>query len=120
MRITRLIAGAALLALLAGCGGASPSESTAPAPTAATASAGGGDVSAGADVYKSTCSSCHAPDAGGLKGLGKDLVGTAFMSQDGDDLVTFLKVGRGPSTRTTPQGSRCRRGVATRRWATMT
>ncbi|MBC8194874.1 MAG: cytochrome c [Acidimicrobiia bacterium] len=96
MRITRLIAGAVLVALMAGCGGTTPS-STAPAPTAAAASSGGGDVSAGADVYKSTCSSCHAPDASGLKGLGKELVGTTFMSQASDDLVAFLKVGRGPS-----------------------
>jgi disulfide bond formation protein DsbB len=97
MRITRIIAGAALVTLLAGCGGASPSDSAAPAATPAVADAGGGDASAGADVYKSSCSSCHAPDASGLDGLGKPLVGTDFMSQSTDDLVAFLKVGRGPS-----------------------
>ena len=97
MRITRIIAGAVLATLLAGCGGASPSGTTAPAATTAVAGVGGGDTSAGADVYKSTCSSCHAPDASGVDGLGKSLVGTDFMSQSSDEPVTFLKVGRGPS-----------------------
>lgn len=96
MRITKIIAGAALVALLAGCGGAAPGDSASPVTTAAAAS-DGGDVSAGADIYKSTCASCHAPDASGVKGLGRPLVGTEFMSQGSDDLVNFLKVGRGPS-----------------------
>ena len=98
MKTMRIIAAVALVTLFAGCGGTTSASSTAPATKAVAAASGSGDVSAGAEVYKSTCSSCHAPDASGLEGLGKPLAGSEFISgQSNDELDTFLKVGRGPS-----------------------
>ena len=80
-----LIAATALAGLLAGCGGGG-GGTAAPATTAASApDPGGGDAGAGAAVYKSTCASCHAPDATGLDGLGKALVGTDFMAGQSSD-----------------------------------
>ncbi|MBC8363991.1 MAG: cytochrome c [Actinobacteria bacterium] len=98
MRITRLIAATAMVVLIAGCGGGSSGGTTTPTSTTPPAASGGGDSAAGSVVYSKTCASCHGPDAGGLKGLGKALTGSAFMTdQSSDDLVAFLKVGRGPS-----------------------
>jgi len=98
MKNTRMITATAIVVLLAGCGGTTSDSSTTPENKAAAVASGGGDASTGAGVYKGTCSSCHAPDARGLEGLGKPLAGSDFISgQSNDELVAFLKVGRGPS-----------------------
>lgn len=42
-----------------------------------------------------SCVVCHGPDARGIKGLGKDLTSSYFVSSETDEaLVAFLKVGR--------------------------
>lgn len=49
----------------------------------------------GEELYKSTCSSCHGPDARGLPNLGKNLTTSEFVDTTGlDDMVAFLKEGR--------------------------
>ena len=66
-----------------------------------TAPSGGGDadlVSKGEEIYSSTCSACHGADAKGIPGLGKDLTNSEFIQGLSDDeLVDFMKVGRGAS-----------------------
>lgn len=69
---------------------------------AALAAAGGdaelaGFIASGTKVYASTCITCHGPGAKGMKGLGKDLTTSEFVSKSDDDtLLAFVKRGRGP------------------------
>ena len=54
-------------------------------------------VSAGWDIFRSTCISCHTLSATGATShaIGKNLVDNAFIQQSTDDqLLTFLKEGR--------------------------
>jgi disulfide bond formation protein DsbB len=52
-------------------------------------------IAAGADLFSRTCSACHGPEALGVAGLGKNLVGTDFVQgQTTEELVAFLQVGR--------------------------
>jgi disulfide bond formation protein DsbB len=70
---------------------------------AALAAAGGdaelaGFIASGTKVYASTCITCHGPGAKGMKGLGKDLTTSEYVSTSDDDtLLAFVKRGRGPS-----------------------
>ena len=72
------------IALLAGgCGGSAPSAE---------------QVASGRELYVTTCSVCHGPDAKGIAMLGKDLRGNEFVKSLGDaELVAFLAEGR-PAT----------------------
>ncbi|MCZ7525260.1 MAG: cytochrome c [Acidimicrobiia bacterium] len=77
---------------------------------------GAGDVAAGEDVFMNTCAACHGTDAEGLPGSGKALKDNTFIQDSSDeDLVGFIEVGRGPTTRRTPPGWPCRPRAATRR-----
>lgn len=83
---------AVLAMVLAACGGGT-TENGDPAGTEAPIATG--DAAAGEEIYSSTCSACHGPDARGLPGLGKDLHNNTFVAGLSDDeLVDFLKVGR--------------------------
>jgi disulfide bond formation protein DsbB len=96
----------ALLAalVLSGCGGPkkdetspAPAEPPAAAPAAqpTPAAAPEGDAAAGKDQFIAYCSSCHGPDAKGLKGLGKDLTVSEFVGAKSDaELLAFVKTGR--------------------------
>jgi disulfide bond formation protein DsbB len=49
----------------------------------------------GRDVFMSSCVACHGVDARGVKGLGKDLIASAFLRKQSDTaLAHFIKVGR--------------------------
>jgi cytochrome c5 len=49
----------------------------------------------GDELYKSSCSACHGPDARGLPNIGKDLVTGEFCrTQTDDQLLAFIKRGR--------------------------
>lgn len=69
------------------------SETTAPADGGG--GDGGGDPAAGEAIYQATCSACHAPDAGGVDGLGPSLASSEFVqSMSDEELVAFITVGR--------------------------
>lgn len=68
------------------------------APAAAPAQTSQGDPTAGQTVFAGTCSACHGPTGEGIQGLGKDLTASEFVgSQSDDELLAFIKVGRGPT-----------------------
>ncbi|HEX2621515.1 MAG TPA: cytochrome c, partial [Phototrophicaceae bacterium] len=53
------------------------------------------DVASGASQFGAVCSGCHASDARGIPGLGKNLVESEFVSDLKDDeLFQFITVGR--------------------------
>jgi len=55
-------------------------------------------LTAGEEKYSSTCVGCHGSDAQGVEGVGKPLAGTTFINDKStEDLVAFIKTGRGPS-----------------------
>jgi len=57
-----------------------------------------GDPIAGQDLFVGTCAACHGPAAEGVEGLGKDMTTSEFIAgQSDDELVAFIKVGRGPA-----------------------
>jgi len=60
-----------------------------------TKSVSAGDATRGAQQFAVVCATCHGPDGRGVKGLGKDLVGsdTVHKSSD-DDLVKLVVEGR--------------------------
>lgn len=61
----------------------------------ATAHIENNEVAAGRDIYLQYCAVCHAPDAGGIPGLGKDLIESEFVQNNNDeDLRTFIIQGR--------------------------
>lgn len=90
----RLTAFAVVLAMVAvACGGGSD-DADAPDPTSAPPTAASGDAASGESLYV-TCAACHGPDATGVEGLGKSLIGSEFVNSNSDaDLIEFLKVGR--------------------------
>jgi disulfide bond formation protein DsbB len=101
----RLILLATALAVVAlACGGGdddSGGETPAPTPTQAPApdapATDPAAVAAGEQLFV-TCSACHGPDARGIDGLGKSLVGSEFVNALSDtELVDFIKVGRDTS-----------------------
>jgi disulfide bond formation protein DsbB len=52
-------------------------------------------VSAGEQLFQSTCAACHGFNAQGVPGLGKTLIGSAFAdSLTDDELVAFIERGR--------------------------
>ncbi|MFN3981643.1 MAG: c-type cytochrome [Caldilinea sp.] len=52
-------------------------------------------VSLGQTAYLRYCAVCHAPDAQGRPGLGKNLVTSRFVAEQSDaDLIAFIRVGR--------------------------
>lgn len=54
-------------------------------------------VSQGQTLYTSTCLACHGPDARGIPGLGKDLLGSEFVhGLNDEELTQFIIVGRRP------------------------
>ncbi len=56
-----------------------------------------GDPATGQTLFMSTCVACHGPDGQGLPGLGKNLTVSEFVASTSDqELVDFIKVGRGP------------------------
>ncbi|MBT5627317.1 MAG: cytochrome c [Chloroflexi bacterium] len=102
-----------LVAALAACGGgggddssSGGSSSAAPAPTATTAPAATAKpagpsndelVGIGEKAF-GTCAGCHGADGTGVTGLGKNLVGSEFITDISDsDLATLIKVGRSSS-----------------------
>lgn len=92
---------------------AEPEPEPAPAPEASTADAQAAATVATADAVREpldpeavkrgkrvymSCIACHGRNGTGVKGIGKDLVASAFVLGTGDDdLLAFLKEGRGPS-----------------------
>ena len=72
--------------MLTACGGGAT-----PAP------ASKGDAAAGQKFFTS-CAACHGPKGEGVPGLGKDMTSSKFIAEKTDDqLVEFLKAGRGPT-----------------------
>lgn len=93
----RLLVLATALALIAfACGGGDDGESApTQAPTTTQAEVAAGDAANGESLYQGTCVACHGPDATGIEGLGKSLIGSDFVNDATDEeLVAFLKVGR--------------------------
>ncbi len=78
---------------------AAEQPAVAPAQTEQTpAQTSKGDAAAGQTAFASTCSACHGPGGEGIQGLGKDLTTSEFVAgQTDDQLVGFIKVGRGPT-----------------------
>jgi disulfide bond formation protein DsbB len=57
-----------------------------------------GDPATGQTLFTQTCSACHGPTGEGIQGLGKNLVASDFVAgQTDDQLLSFIKVGRGPT-----------------------
>lgn len=55
-------------------------------------------LAAQGETLFASCSACHGPDARGVTGLGKTLVGSDFVNGLSDaDLVAFITVGRDTS-----------------------
>ena len=55
------------------------------------------DVAAGGDIFTSTCSACHGPDAKGLPNLGKDLTTSEYVRDNDDETLLVLLVEGRPS-----------------------
>ncbi len=54
-----------------------------------------GDAAKGKEVYAGTCAACHGPTGEGVKGLGKDLTTSTFVTGLSDaELLAFVKKGR--------------------------
>jgi mono/diheme cytochrome c family protein len=52
-------------------------------------------VKAGRTIFLTVCASCHGPEALGVQGLGKPLVGSEFFnSRSNAELLVFLQNGR--------------------------
>jgi disulfide bond formation protein DsbB len=71
--------------ILAACGGSSE-------PTYSTE-----DIAAGGNIFASTCSACHGPDAKGLPNLGKDLTTSEYVRDNDDETLLVLLVEGRPS-----------------------
>lgn len=85
------ILGVLVALVVAACGGGGGGDA---APTT-VASQPQGDPAAGAEVFASTCASCHGADAKGLPNLGKDLTTSEFVKSLSDaELVAFITQGR--------------------------
>jgi len=98
-----------LVAALAACGGggddssssgsspasSNPTATTAPAATEKPAGPSNAELVSIGEKAFATCAGCHGADGTGVIGLGKNLVGSEFMSNISDsDLATVIKVGR--------------------------
>jgi mono/diheme cytochrome c family protein len=106
-----------LVAVIASCGGSSdgndqatsasgssaeptPVKAATAVPTATSepATSSNADTVALGKKEFGTCAGCHGADATGVTGLGKNLVGSDFITDiSDDDLATFIKVGRSSS-----------------------
>ena len=54
-----------------------------------------GSAAKGKQVFATTCTACHGPDAKGLPNLGRNLHANEFVKGlSDDDLVKFIKTGR--------------------------
>lgn len=52
-------------------------------------------ISFGREAFVASCSSCHGPDAKGIKGSGKDLTTSEFVAAQSEEaLIAFVKKGR--------------------------
>jgi disulfide bond formation protein DsbB len=72
--------------MLAGC---QKSEDAGTAKTAA------GDTAHGKQIFLTLCATCHGPEGGGVKGLGKNLVTSEYVHKASDDqLVEMIEKGR--------------------------
>jgi disulfide bond formation protein DsbB len=71
--------------VLAACGGSSE-------PTYSAE-----DVATGKEIFSSTCSACHGPDAKGLPNLGKDLTTSDYVRDNDDETLLQLLVEGRPS-----------------------
>jgi mono/diheme cytochrome c family protein len=90
MRLRGTIAsfGAVILlgSMLAGC---QKSEDAGVAKTAT------GDTAHGKQIFLTLCATCHGPEGGGVKGLGKNLVTSEYVHKASDDrLVELIEKGR--------------------------
>jgi len=102
--LTPLVAGIVLVVLAWAGVAATNHRSVPPAPGpaapgggATTTMAPGGDdpVARGKKIFRGTCVACHASDAKGLPGLGKNLHDNEFVQSTTDDeLVAFIETGR--------------------------
>ena len=73
---------------LAACGGGQGARS---APGGVPAA----EVARGGTLYLRSCAACHGRTGQGIRGLGPDLRGNAFVASRPDpEVVAFLKVGR--------------------------
>ncbi len=80
-------------ALLSACEKGSGEGGSAPAAVAAS-----GNAEHGKTIFATTCSTCHAPDGTGIKGLGKDLVHSQWVHDEKDPaLIAMITNGRGVS-----------------------
>jgi mono/diheme cytochrome c family protein len=78
----------ALLGLLTGCSGGTPSPPT----------AGDSAVDIGARLYDANCIACHQPDARGIPGVYPSLVGSEVVLGDPGELALWIVMGRRPPT----------------------
>lgn len=84
------------------CGGSANAPVTEPTPapsqpTQVPDKPEGDPIADGKRAYGSSCAACHGDDAAGIEGIGKDIISGPFTKGLGDDeLLTFIKVGRGP------------------------
>lgn len=86
---------AALVLALAACGGGDETDGGDDGGDAGGGTELVGDAANGATIYSTSCASCHAPDATGIDGLGKPLVGSELvMTSSETELAEFIKVGR--------------------------
>jgi disulfide bond formation protein DsbB len=72
--------------MLAAC---QKSEDAGAAKTAA------GDTAHGKQIFLTLCATCHGPEGGGVKGLGKNLVTSEYVHKASDEqLVAMIEMGR--------------------------
>jgi mono/diheme cytochrome c family protein len=76
----------ALLGILTGCSGGTPTPP----------SAGGSVVDTGARLYDANCIACHQPDARGIPGVYPSLVGSPVVLGDPKDLALWVVKGQRP------------------------
>jgi mono/diheme cytochrome c family protein len=54
-----------------------------------------GDTAHGKQIFLTLCATCHGPQGGGVKGLGKNLVTSEYVHKASDDrLVELIEKGR--------------------------
>ena len=52
-------------------------------------------IARGEVLYRQSCQTCHAPDGGGVPGLGNSMVDNEFIqSHTDEELIAFIKLGR--------------------------
>lgn len=86
----------ALVGSLSGCGddggGPAPGDKPRKAPIRTKPQQVGPTA---AELFRSTCSACHGPDARGIAGMGKNLTTSELVDTwSAEEFVEFLKVGR--------------------------